>query len=99
MKVYYLPLKNFRLVIKIFLFLFFSVGDEAVRAGIARVEKLLAQGNDHSHQPPPPPNHHAAGTANAATSDVSEENSKDVHAPSMTSSDQVQLIIIIIMLF
>ena len=64
-----------------------------MRAGIARVEKLLAQANynDRNHQPHPPP--HATGTANAnaATSDVSEENSKDVHAPSTTSSDQVQL--------
>ena len=61
-----------------------------MRAGIARVEKLLAQANDHNHQPHPPP--HATGTANAnaATSDVSEENSKDVHAPLTTSSDQVQ---------
>ena len=74
---------------------FFPVGDEAVKAGIARVERMLAQADDHdgTHQPmatkpPVPPTHaNAAATANTTSDSASEE--KDLHNLSTASSNQV----------
>jgi hypothetical protein len=60
-----------------------------VRAGIARVERLLARANDPGHHHTTP-NATTANGANAATSDnASEENLKDFHDLSTTSSNQV----------
>ena len=64
---------------------FYVVGDEAVRAGIARVERLLAQANDPNHHPPPP---HPPPPP--ASDNASEE--KELHDLSATSSDQVRRI-------
>ena len=86
----YLLLDKFR-----FRMFFFPVVDEAVKSGIARVEKLLAQANDHdgthqpmATQPPVPPTHaNAAATTNTTSDSASEE--KDLHDLSTVSSNQV----------
>ena len=58
------------------------VGDEAVRAGIARVERLLTQANNDSNNPPPPP---PAASENNAAED------KELRDFSTVSSNQVNI--------
>ena len=67
-----------------------------MKAGIARVERMLAQANDQdgTHQPVatqplvPPTHANAAATANTTSDNGSEE--KDLHNLSTTSSNQVR---------